>query len=179
MAVIERWRPEMAMVADYEYPSQKGTMLAQVADVAALGVRPMVCPKFPGAVADIPAGVVLAISVPTEHAGFLPVPGEVAGWDLHFLGGHPDQYVILQRIYEQGNLISLDCSSVFQKAMFGAFWSARGNTWRYVKHRFSTAALVRMSVRTIPKYMSNPPRWFIKDRARLRAVGFQLRPALF
>jgi hypothetical protein len=153
--------------------------LTQVSDLVDLGVRPMCCPKFTGATYDIPAGVIIAISVPTDYAGFLPDPAEIAGRELHFLGGHPDQFVLLRQKYRQSQLMSCDCSAIFQKAQFGAFWSARRNTWRYVKNRFSTHALTRMSARTVHRYMDNPPKLFIRDRARLNRVGFQLRPALF
>lgn len=182
LAVIERWRPTMAMVADYEYPHQKELMLSQIGDIEALGVRPMACPKFPGAAYDIPAGVIIAISVPVgegKYSGYLPEPKEVRGRDLHFLGGHPDQFAILKHDYRQATLISVDCSAIFQKAQFGAYWSARRNTWREVRGRFHTHTLTRMSARQTKKYMDNPPKLFIKDRSRLNAVGFQLQPALF
>jgi hypothetical protein len=179
IALIAKWRPVMAMVADYERPEQKALMLSQVSEISALEVRPMVCPKFPGASLDIPDGVVVAVSVPTDYAGFLPDPAEIKGRDIHFLGGHPDQFRILKHDYGRSNLISVDCSAIFQKAQFGAFWSAKGNTWRYIKGRFSTHVLTRMSARTVKRYMSASPRLFIKDRNRLAAVGFRVQPALF
>jgi len=179
LAVIRAWRPVMAIVADYEKPAQRLAMLTQVRDIRALGVQPLVCPKFPGATLDIPADCVIAVSVPTGYAGFLPAPQELRGRDLHFLGGHPDQHVILMGRYKTSRLLSIDCSTIFQKAQFGAFWSARHNTWRYVKHQFSTHTLTRMSARTIRRYLTQPPLFFTKDRRRLTAVGFALRPFLF
>lgn len=179
LAIIEKWKPEVAMVADYEWPGQYSEMLTQVRDISSLGVRPMVCPKFMDAVADIPAHCIVAVSVPTDYAGFLPKPKEVKGRDLHLLGGHPDQFAFLIKTYHQSNVVSLDCSAIFQKAQFGAFWSARGNTWRYVKHRFSTHALTRMSARQVRAYLNSPPKLFVKQRNRLYSVGFELQPSLF
>jgi hypothetical protein len=179
IALIEKWRPVMAMAADYEQPEQKGLMLSQVAQIEALGVRPMVCPKFPGAALDIPAGVVVAVSIPTDYAGFLPEPVEIAGRDIHFLGGHPDQFAVLRYDYRYSNLVSVDCSAIFQKAQFGAFWSVKNNNWRYTKNQFSTHALTRMSARTVKRYLDLPFRLFAKDRKRLIAVGLRVQLALF
>lgn len=180
IALIAGWGPAMAMAADYERPEQKDLMLSQVAQIEALGVQPMVCPKFPGATWDIPAEVIIAISVPTNYAGFLPDPAEVKGRKLHLLGGHPDQYIILMKQYPKSQVISLDCSAIFQKGQdYGSFWSAKRNTWREVRGRFHSHTLMRMSARQVRSYMTKPPKLFIKDRNRLKAIGFQLQPALF
>lgn len=178
LAIVRNWQPEIAMVADYETPDRKKEMLAQVKDIRTAKVQPMVCPKFSGGAADIPTDCIIAVSVPTAYAGFLPEPAEVAGRELHLLGGHPDQFVLLMRYYSKSEVISIDCSAIFQKAQFGAFWSAKRNTWRYIKHRFSTHTLIRMSCRTVRRYLNTPPRFFHKQRQRLSAVGFELRPRL-
>jgi hypothetical protein len=179
LAVIREWRPVIAMVADYESLTRQSFMLAQIRDISSLGVRPMVCPKFSGAVADIPKGCIVAVSVPTDYAGFLPEPSEVKGRELHLLGGHPDQFRVLIQRYNQSKVVSIDCSAIFQKAQFGAFWSAKRNTWRHVKHRFSTHALTRMSARQVTTYLGQPPKLFLKQRKRLYQVGFELKPSLF
>ncbi len=179
LAVIREWSPKMAMVADYEQPSQRTNMLQQCDDIRAIGLRPMVCPKFPGAAKDIPKDAIVAVSVPTSYAGYLPSPSELIGRELHFLGGHPDQYVILQRRYSKASVISADCSTIFQKAQHGAFWSAKKNTWREVRNRFHTHALMQASARNIKRYLLNPPQLFLKNRKRLKRVGFELRPSLF
>ena len=176
--VIKEWKPVQAMVADYTKQDQRRMMLSQVADVRDCNVRPMVCPKFAGAVADIPADCIVAVSVPTGYAGYLPDAKELTGRDVHFLGGHPDQLAVLMHRYSQARVVSIDCSTIFQKAQFGAFWSAHHNTWRYVKHRFSTHALMRMSARKVREYLSHPP-IFRKERRRLGAVGFRIQPYLF
>ena len=87
---VATWRPVMAMVADYLAPDQRDTMLQQVADLRALGVlRVMVCPKFVGAVADIPADCTVAVSLPSGYAGFVPPHEELIGRRVHLLGGNP------------------------------------------------------------------------------------------
>lgn len=173
------WRPAMAMVADYEHCNQKMEMLAQFRDIQSIGARAMICPKFSGAVIDIPKNAIVAISVPSDYAGFLPAPAEVAGRPLHFLGGHPDQIAVLLQTYRKSQIVSFDCSAIFQKAQFGAFWSAKYNTWRYVKHRFATHTLTRMSARTIGRYLNNPPKLrYFKQRSRLRNAGLELQPML-
>lgn len=117
LAVIRYWRPVQAMVADYMGPNHRENMLAQVADIRALGVRPMVCPKFSGAVADIPNDCIVAVSIPTsddKYAGYLPSEHELAGKDLHLLGGHPDQFAVLIKRFSSSNVISIDCSANLQ-----------------------------------------------------------------
>lgn len=180
LAVVAEHSPQIAMVADYESPAQKPLMLAQIADIERLGVRAMVCPKFLGVTGDIPKGCLVGLSVPTDYAGFLPPSkpvNELAGREVHMLGGHPDQYVVLMRRYAGAHFVSADCSAIFQKAQFGAFWSSKKNTWRYVKHRFHTHSLTRMSARNVKRYLDDPPTWFVKQRQRLGRVGFQLQSA--
>lgn len=178
LAIVNEYHPLIAMVADYERRSDKQRMWQQVADIEAVGVRPMVCPKFTGAVADIPDIAIVAISVPTVYAGYLPEPAELIGRDLHLLGGHPDQWIILMRRYQGAQVLSADCSAIFQKAQYGAFWSARHNTWRYVKNSFHTHSLTRMSARNFWRYLNNPPEFFVRQRGRLGNIGFELMPML-
>ena len=169
----------MAMVADYERPEQKCAMLMQGYQISALGVRPMVCPKFPGAAADIPSQWVVAVSVPTTYAGYLPTVAELQGRDLHLLGGHPDQFVVLMRRYNASRIISVDSSAMFLKAQFGAYWEPRRNDWQYVdKGAESTHSLIERSAVNIARYLTNPPR-FVKLNRRVMASGYNVQPALF
>lgn len=89
---VRNLRPVMAMAQDYESPSQRERMLSQVADLRALGVlRIGVIPKFTGAVADIPADCIVAVSVPSSYAGFVPEMWELEGRKVHLLGGSPQK----------------------------------------------------------------------------------------
>lgn len=181
LAVVEHWRPVQAMVADYLNPEDKRTMLAQVSDIRTFGVRPMVCPKFQHAVNDIPNDCIIAVSVPTtdpKYKGWLPDASELSGRELHLLGGHPDQWIVLIRRFNQSRVISIDNNMMFYKAQMGAYWSRRKSTWRDVRNRFSTNALIRKSAREIRRYLFNPSD-YSKDRARLENIGFRLQPYLF
>lgn len=90
---IRLWKPLAALVVDYFEPEQKDTMLRQIEDLKQLGVmRVLVCPKFDGAVADIPADCIVALSIPSRYAGFMPSAREISGRKVHFLGGSPVQW---------------------------------------------------------------------------------------
>jgi hypothetical protein len=169
--VVRRWKPKIAMVADYLHPKQKETMLRQVSQIRRLGVRPMVCPKFSDAVADIPADCIVAVSVPTKYAGFLPIQEEVKDRELHLLGGHPDQFAILMRLYNQSKIISVDCSAIFQKAQFGAHWEPTKNDWLYVeKNSKTTHELTELSALKVAEYLSNPPKAKKWNNKRSRSI---------
>jgi GNAT superfamily N-acetyltransferase len=93
MRKIRQWRPFAALVVDYFEPAQKDTMLRQVQDLRDAGVlRILVCPKFDGAVQDIPSDCIVAISVPSSYSGFVPPLGELEGRRVHLLGGSPVQW---------------------------------------------------------------------------------------
>lgn len=90
---IEAWKPFAALVPDYEHPRQRRTMLNRIEHLKALGVmRVLVCPKFDGAVADIPADCVVAVSIPSTYAGFVPDYRELRGRRVHLLGGSPPKW---------------------------------------------------------------------------------------
>lgn len=126
---VAAWRPVMAMVADYERVDQRETMLQQVTDLRALGVlRVMVCPKFTGAVADIPQDCVVAVSLPSGYAGFVPDPAEHVGRRVHLLGGNPND--ARNAVVRWGNVISADYNVHERNAQNGrvfdgALWVAR------------------------------------------------------
>lgn len=123
MARVLLWRPVMAMVADYEHPAQRETMLQQVADLRAAGVlRILVCPKFHGAIKDIPADCIVAISVPSQYAGFMPEVAEVGNRPVHLLGGVPYK---LQQCATRYNVISADYSAHEFAAQRGTVWDGR------------------------------------------------------
>lgn len=93
MAKVRAWKPVAALALDYFERAQLPTLLAQIADLKAAGVlRVLVCPKFHGAVADIPADCIVAISVPSTYAGFVPDFAELRGRKVHLLGGSPPKW---------------------------------------------------------------------------------------
>src|SRR5690606_2799107 len=94
--------------------------------------RVMVCPKFPGAVSHIPAWCLVAVSVPTKYAGFLPSPDELRGRRVHLLGGSPQAQMRMAREYAgQGIVVSSEDGNMPAKvARFGDVWAA--GKWREV-----------------------------------------------
>jgi GNAT superfamily N-acetyltransferase len=152
---IEAWKPFAALVPDYEHPRQRRTMLNRIEHLKALGVmRVLVCPKFDGAVADIPADCVVAVSIPSSYAGFVPDYRELRGRRVHLLGGTPSAWVGGTRDTKTGyiagitgagaKVISADGNSHFMMAQeFGKF--RHGNEW--VKDR-RTMDIYQMTVRS-------------------------------
>jgi len=131
LAKVRDWRPVMAMVADYERPEQRRQLYQQIRDLRAAGVlRIMVCPKFPGAVAHIPTWCVVAVSVPSGYAGYVPPLDELCGRRLHLLGGavQAQQYWIVRLRGAGAQVISADGNDHTHKAQYGWYWN--GNQWR-------------------------------------------------
>ena len=122
---VEEWRPVMAMVPDYETPEHRGRMVAMARQLVERGVeRVMVCPKFPGAVDHIPDWCLVAVSVPTKYAGFLPDPSELRGRRVHLLGGSPQAQMRLTREYTGRGITvsSVDGNSWQGHAQHGVLW---------------------------------------------------------
>lgn len=137
LSKVQAWRPVMAMAADYEGPDQRDMMLQQVADLRAAGVlRVMVCPKFAGAVADIPADCIVAVSVPSQYAGYLPADHELAGRRIHLLGGAPGKQMAFVRHYAGvgAQVVSIDGNAHYRAAMFGSQFD--GSVWKRPPLRF-------------------------------------------
>lgn len=152
--VANRWRPVMALTPDFFGGTKQ--MHEQVEALKPLCERIAVCPKFSGAVALIPDSCVVAISVRTSYAGFQPFPGEVVGRELHLLGGHPDQQLLLKQIYEAAgaNVISVDGNMLGRKAALGQFWTANGGWQAAAKNEHSTVELAIMSGLNIREYFN-------------------------
>lgn len=140
MDKVLAWRPVQAMVADYERPEQKEMMLQQVAMLREYSetLRIMVCPKFTGAVRDIPEDCILAISIPSKYAGFISEnPSEYRGRKLHLLGGTPVQWLgqnsrkkvhnstgyILQLQGYGAQVVSVDGNAHQKAARTGSYWA--------------------------------------------------------
>src|SRR5690606_2285447 len=93
MDCVCKYRPVVALALDYFEPDQLPTLLAQITDLKNAGVlRVLVCPKFHGAVKDIPPSCTVAVSVPSKYAGFLPRFEELSGRKVHLLGGTPPKW---------------------------------------------------------------------------------------
>lgn len=164
---VKAHAPTMALTPDYFATVGKHTLWAQIDALQALGVeRVAVCPKFLGAVKDIPVDCVVAISVPTTYAGYLPLPHEVYGRTLHFLGGHPDQHAHLIRQYAEADVESIDLNVIGLKAGLGQFW-ARGGGWVHApKNKYPSWALAVLSGRNVRRYLVAPTIDYRRRRVR-------------
>lgn len=133
MKVVRIYHPVQALTMDY-YEGKREQMLEQVDDLRQEGVlRIAVCPKFHGAVADIPAHCIVAVSLKTngklakganKYAGFMPDFAELVGRKIHLLGGSPrlqkETIVKLQAI--GAKVLSVDGNSQFGAAEKGSAW---------------------------------------------------------
>lgn len=153
LEILKTHKPIMAMVADYESPTQKEIMLEQVQDLRELGIlRIMVCPKFDGAIADIPDGCIIAVSVPSKYAGFIPNFKELKGKKIHLLGGSPvkqrDYFLKLNAI---ASVISVDGNS--HTSGDGRLWL--NGRWQFLKNKTPYYDLVSTSAKNIAKMFSS------------------------
>jgi GNAT superfamily N-acetyltransferase len=132
---IRAWKPVAALALDYFEPAQLPTLLAQIDDLRAAGVmRVLVCPKFHGAVKDIPTDCIVAISIPSSYAGFVPHFSELRGRKVHLLGGSPPKWFGSQRSQNNATgyiaavqgagatIISVDGNAHTARAEQGAIW---------------------------------------------------------
>lgn len=157
LSLVETYRPVQVLVADYEQPDQQETMLQQVADLRRLGVlRILVCPKFDTAIADIPSDCIIAISVPSDYAGYVPPLTQLSGKRVHLLGGSPGRQkrmtVQIQGI--GGKVISMDGNGFTKVARTGNYWD---NGWKKDKWRTSEFfyATCLLSARNIQREMQS------------------------
>jgi GNAT superfamily N-acetyltransferase len=131
MDKIAEWRPVMAMVPDYEYPSQRRQLYQHIRDLKAAGVlRIMVCPKFAGAVAHIPSWCLVAVSIPSSYAGFIPEFQELVGRRVHLLGGSPKKQIeMIIRLRGVGiDVTSTDGNSHIKTSQWGHVFD--GRVWK-------------------------------------------------
>jgi hypothetical protein len=95
----------------------------------------MVCPKFAGAVAHIPSWCIVAISVPSKYAGYVPPMHELKGRRVHMLGGSPVQQRKWQiRLQGAGAIVvSADGNAHEKKAQRAGWWT--GERWQVIGQR--------------------------------------------
>lgn len=168
LSLIAQHRPHMAMAPDFETPDQWPILKRQIIEIKRAGAKRVIfTPKFDEAIQYLPGWrqFIIGVSVPTEYASFLPEPKTMAGRELHFLGGAPDQWVYLRRVYEAAGarVISADGNFAMQEARRGKYWSCKKGG--YVEMRgegFDTEWLVRATLRNVRRYVDFPP-----DNAKL------------
>lgn len=138
MRELDRYRPDMATVLDWE-PTVGLDLVLDWAAEAAQYVRDyvIIIPKVPGRVGEVPgqvAGkrVVLGYSVPSAYAGTPCDIGEFAGRDVHLLGGGPSKQFRIYRwatgraglpLHGACRIVSVDMNAPEKAAKRFAFWS--------------------------------------------------------
>ncbi len=151
---VGRWQPHIAMVPDYEHEWQRGRMVRMACQLVERGVeRVMVCPKFAGAVSHIPDWCLVAISVPSGYAGFLPDPAELTGRRVHLLGGVPQAQMQLARTYGGLGITvsSVDLNAHKRAALLGSIWQPRrsGTNWHYPRNGLDAYSVFGLSTSNI------------------------------
>ena len=150
---VKKYTPVMAMCADYERPEcetdyqwyhRRRTLYQQIRDLKPLVKYVMVCPKFTGAIAHIPTWCIIAISVPTSYAGFLPEYKELNGRRVHLLGGRPEiQADMIKRLRGLNiEIVSVDGSYHAMKAGHGQ-WFSEG---RWLQVRSKTISNIELTI---------------------------------
>lgn len=138
LALVQEYKPVMALAPDYERLEQHDTLLAQIDDLRPLVERVLVCPKWHGAVSHIPMDCVIALSVPAPtYAGFLPDLRLLTGRKIHLLGGKPEKQVeLITKLNALGaNVLSVDGSYIAMKAGNGQVF--REGAWVQSRWRMS------------------------------------------
>jgi hypothetical protein len=139
LAKVSEWMPAVAAVPDLEHPDQLAALLRQCDELRALGIRPMVIPKYRGAVEDAPSDVLIGISVKSRYAGYHYDETKLAGRDVHLLGADVVKQVPLYRKYTAfgARVISIDSNTLQEKAQQrGAYFGKNTrNQYRWLDHR--------------------------------------------
>lgn len=152
--LARQYRPYMAMVPDYEHPSQRRLLYQRIRELKPHVTRIMVCPKFEGAIAHIPRFCIVALSVPSSYAGWLPADlGELAGRDVHLLGGGPTvQAQLIRKL--QGvdvRMHSVDLNGLTRNAEMGMIFDS--GRWIRAAPRTDLYEKIEHSAQHIVRYL--------------------------
>lgn len=163
LEAIAKHKPYMAMAPDFENPRQWQTLKQQIIEIKRAGAQHViVTPKFHGALDLVPRWrtFIVGVSVPTEYAGFLPRLEDINNRALHFLGGAPDQWIYLRRVYEDAGAMVVSCDGNFamREARRGKYWSAATGGYNDLRgEMFDSEALALASLRNVNQYIQCPP----------------------
>lgn len=125
MKALEKHRPYMASVMDWERQEQLNEVISWAEEAAPFVTVPMIIPKVHHAISQLPRviggrPVRLGYSVPTRFGGTDLFLSEFSGWDVHLLGGSPHRQMELFRYL---NVKSCDGNYSQKMAMYNQFWS--------------------------------------------------------
>ena len=147
-------RPDLTMIPDFEEQYTFEELYCLHDRLSQAGLKTMWTPKHHKITRDIPPESVIGVSVPTEHGSFVPKPKDVIGRKLHLLGGEPDAMrYLIDNVYQESEVNSVDMSSFVRKAFKGQYWS-RSGYWVQTHKQFSNEQLIVMSALAIRDYMS-------------------------
>lgn len=137
MAALDRQRPCLATVLDWEQPEQLPEVLSWAEDAARYVDEIVLIPKVSGGVPSLPRsiagkGIRLGYSVPTSYGGTTLHLWEFLGWPIHLLGGSPHAQM---RLVQYLNVVSADWNYAQNMALnFCQFWQA--GTATYASNRY-------------------------------------------
>lgn len=146
--------PTLTMIPDWEKQYSYDELYAMHKRLNSAGLQTMWIPKQEHIVSRIPADSIVGISVPTRHGAFLPAPKEVIGRKLHLLGGDPDALrYLIDVVYPQSEVYSIDTSYFVGMAFNGRYWSANDGKWIQTKNQYSNKKLIERSANNIRDYL--------------------------
>lgn len=132
MQALEKHRPALATVLDFERPEQYREVMAWAEEAAALVTEAViVIPKVIGSIPDIPQTiggrtVRLGYSVPTRFAGTGVPSWEFSGRDVHLLGGSPQTQMKFAQHATGARVMSADGNYAQKVARHGMTFTIKG-----------------------------------------------------
>jgi len=141
MEALERYRPTMATVLDWESEERLAEVLDWAEEAAQYVERVVLIPKVPYGVPKIPrriAGrdIILGYSVPTKY-GSTPLPlWSFAGWPVHLLGGSPRRQIeCWSYLINIADIVSADMNYHMKMATHACQFWVPGNAY-YAQNRY-------------------------------------------
>lgn len=158
---IQKYKPLYAVVKDFEALYQISSVLKKIKQLKELGVLyPIVPIKFNGAVRYLPKEVLIGLSIPSKHSGFLPEDfNELQHRRIHLLGGTPIKLKkIIPKLLDVNVIIqSWDANYFERSASYGKIWDDN----KYVqfekpvnRNKFMEISLIN-SVKTLNNLVRN------------------------
>ena len=133
MSALDRYRPQIATVMDWEQATQLGEVLEWAEEASQYVERIVIIPKVIGGITSIPQKIggkeiILGFSVPTKYGG-TPIPDwEYWGRPVHLLGGNPEKQMLYWKLLScQCDVVSCDGNYIAMLALrANRIWSATG-----------------------------------------------------
>lgn len=142
MKALEKHRPHMATVLDWEHDEQMPEVLSWAEEAAAIVEVVLIIPKVFGGVAKLPrtiggVPIRLAYSVPTKYGGTQVPAWEFSGWPVHLLGGSPQKQMELSAYFDvrsiDGNMANKLATERCQFWVPGNAQQAKNRWWPTLK----------------------------------------------